>query len=158
MSDWNQKYLNRKHDSKNIGQQIYVLTQYKYSMTCISVFSQLYRPHLLVNVYLYMTIATGTRFSAQNEIHRTRFSMFDRLVFTFYWADSIENCGVFFSYDWDLKLNACNFFCNFFCGVISWSWFVNMVLFHIWSWNKWTELFNLDGDKIHDNGWRSGGY
>ncbi len=36
--------------------------------------------------------------------------MFDWLVFAFYWADSIENCGVFFSYDQELKLNACDFF------------------------------------------------
>ncbi len=35
--------------------------------------------------------------------------MCDRLVFTFYWADSIENCGVFFSYDRESKLNGCDF-------------------------------------------------
>ncbi len=39
--------------------------------------------------------------------------MFDRLVFAFYWADSIENCGVFFPYDRELKLKVCNFFVLF---------------------------------------------
>ncbi len=38
--------------------------------------------------------------------------MFDRLGFTFYWADSIENCGVFFSCDRESKLN-CDFFVIF---------------------------------------------
>ncbi len=45
--------------------------------------------------------------------HRTRFSMSDRLVFAFYWADSIENCGVFFSYDRESKWTTA-IFCNFF--------------------------------------------
>ncbi len=86
--------------------------------------------------------------------HRKRFSMFDRLVFTFYHADWFH---------WKLwsicfirpriKIECLRFFCNFFCGVISWLWFINMVPFHVRSWNKWTELFNLDRDKIHNNGW-----
>ncbi len=39
--------------------------------------------------------------------------MFDRLVFAFYWVDSTENCGVFFSYDGESKLNADDFFVIF---------------------------------------------
>ncbi len=41
--------------------------------------------------------------------------MFDHLVFAFYWADSIENCGVFFSYDRDResKMNTCDFYVLF---------------------------------------------
>ncbi len=36
--------------------------------------------------------------------------MFDRLVLAFYVADSIENWGVFLSYDRESKSNACDFF------------------------------------------------
>ncbi len=32
--------------------------------------------------------------------------MFDRLVLAFYLVDSVENWGVFFSYDQESKLNA----------------------------------------------------
>ncbi len=39
--------------------------------------------------------------------------MFDWLIFAFYWAGSIENCGVFFSYDRESQLNACEFFVIF---------------------------------------------
>ncbi len=39
--------------------------------------------------------------------------MFDRLVFAFYWADSTENCVVFFSYDRESKINSCDFFVIF---------------------------------------------
>ncbi len=39
--------------------------------------------------------------------------MSDLLVFAFYWANSIENCGVFFSYDRESKMNACDFFVIF---------------------------------------------
>ncbi len=39
--------------------------------------------------------------------------MFDRLTLVFYSADSIDNCGVFISYDRESISNACNFFCNF---------------------------------------------
>ncbi len=39
--------------------------------------------------------------------------MFDLLIFTFYWADSIENCEVFFSYNRESKMNACDFFVIF---------------------------------------------
>ncbi len=39
--------------------------------------------------------------------------MFDRFVFGFRWADSIENCGVFFSYNQESKLNARDFFVFF---------------------------------------------
>ncbi len=46
--------------------------------------------------------------------HGWRFSVFDRLVFAFYWVDSIENCGVFFSYAKESKLNACDFFVIFY--------------------------------------------
>ncbi len=39
--------------------------------------------------------------------------MFDRFVFGLYWADSIDNCGVFFSYNRESKINACDFFVFF---------------------------------------------
>ncbi len=35
--------------------------------------------------------------------------MFDHLVFTFYWVDSIENFEYFFSHNQESKLNAGNF-------------------------------------------------
>ncbi len=35
--------------------------------------------------------------AAKMMIFHKKFSMFDRLVFAFCWADSIENCGVLFS-------------------------------------------------------------
>ncbi len=39
--------------------------------------------------------------------------MFYRLVFVFYWADFIENCGEFFSYGGESKMNACDLFVIF---------------------------------------------
>ncbi len=57
-----------------------------------------------------MIVATETH---PKLFHRRKFSMFDQLVFTFYWVDSIENCGVFFSYYRDSKLNACDYFVIF---------------------------------------------
>ncbi len=110
--------------------------------------------------------------------HSRRFSMFDRLVLAFYLADSIENWGVFLSYDWKSKSNVYDVFAILFRGVTRWLlWFVNTVPFHAhncsfivfgtkivftliidWSWNKWTELFDLERDKIHNDGWRSGWY
>ncbi len=46
--------------------------------------------------------------------HRRRLSMFDCVGFVFYWANSTENCGVFFSYNWESKLKSCDFFVIFF--------------------------------------------
>ncbi len=52
-------------------------------------------------------------------LHSRRFSMFDCLVLAFYAADSIENWGVFLSYDWESKSNMCDFFAILFCDVTS---------------------------------------
>ncbi len=60
-----------------------------------------------------MTTATETRLGARNDISQEKFSMLDRLVSAFYCADSTENCGIFFSYDRELKLNNCDFFVIF---------------------------------------------
>ncbi len=39
--------------------------------------------------------------------------MFNRLVFAFYWADSIENCGVFFFVYPRIEIELLRFFCIF---------------------------------------------
>ncbi len=96
-----------------------------------------------VRINVYMWLLPQKRALAPKTIfHWRRFSICDRLDFTFYWPDSIENCGVFFSYDRESKLNSRNFFCNFFCGVISWLWFVTMVPFHV------NQLISYHGNPI----------
>ncbi len=106
----------------------------------------------------YVTIVTETRLSAQNgisqeDVFNVWSSCFRVLLGGFHW----KFWSNFFIWP-RIKIECLWFFCNFFCNVISWLWFVNTVPFHIQSWNTWTELFNLDWDKIHNNIWRSGWY
>ncbi len=106
--------------------------------------------HLLI----YVTIAKETRLSAQNDISQEEVfdvwsARFRILPGGFHW----KLWSIFF-----IRLRIENDRLRFFCGVLSWLWFVNMVPFHIRSWNKWTELFNLGRDKMQKDGWRSGWY
>ncbi len=135
---------------------LYKLLSFCLTMDCNSVRSSSVIPKCSITVYV--TTATETCPSAQNdisqeEVFNVQSSHFHVLLGGFHW----KLWSIFFI-RLRIEIECLRFFCNFFCGVISWLWFINMVLFHVQSWNKWTELFNLDGDKIHTTGWKSGWY
>ncbi len=75
-------------------------------------FPTLFHSYLTSVPYLWL-LAKKRVLAPKTIFHRWRFSMFDRLVLAFYWSDSIENCGVFFAYNWESKINACDFFVIF---------------------------------------------
>ncbi len=138
------------------NQGILFLFEYKYIWR--EVFRRCVAGMIERAVRIIVTIATETRLSAQNDISQEEVfnvwsAHFRVLRGGFHW----KLWSIFFIRP-RIEIERLRFFCNFFCGVISWLWFVNMVPFHIRSWNKWTELFNLDRDKIHNDGWRSGWY
>ncbi len=83
-----------------------------------------------LEISLYMWLLPQKRVLAPRTLfHSRRFLMFDCLILAFYSADSIENWGVFLSYNRESKSN---FFCNLFSNVARWLlWFLNSVPFHV---------------------------
>ncbi len=71
--------------------------------------------------------------------------MFDRPVFAFYWADSIENCEVIFSYHRESKSNSCDFF-KFFL------WCYQLIMIRKHGAISFSVMKQIDRDKIHNNG------